>query len=159
MRFVHGQPLIPMGYVQTKAPLFLRRGVNQYTAHGRSLIHKSLEVVNTDILHYLMRNPVRGASVEFNSNRLALYCAQQGKCAVTKSPLEIAYIHCHHKIPKSQGGMDNYSNLVLVSSDVHVLIHATTQDTIQHYKAVLNLDMRQQEKINTLRKAANLFSI
>ena len=159
MRFVHGQPLIPMGYVQTKAPLFLRRGVNQYTAHGRSLIHKSLETVNTDILHYLMRNPVKGASVEFNSNRLALYCAQQGKCAITKCPLEIAYIHCHHKIPRSQGGMDNYSNLVLVSSDVHVLIHATTQETIQHYKAVLNLDMRQQEKVNTLRKAANLFPI
>ena len=39
-----------------------------------------------------MRNPVQFASVELNNNRLALYCAQHGCCAVTKQPLEIGDI-------------------------------------------------------------------
>jgi len=159
MRFVNGQPLIPMGYIQTKAPLFLSRGVNQYTVLGRTMIHRRLENVNINILHYLVRNPLREESVELNNNRLALYCAQQGKCAVTKKPLEIGFIHCHHKTPRKQGGEDNYSNLVLVDDDVHTLIHSTTQETIQYYVSVLQLDIKQKEKINTLRKSANLFPI
>lgn len=49
-------------------------------------MHKSLEKVNLSILHYLMEHPVPSESIEYNDNRLALYCAQQGKCAVTGAP-------------------------------------------------------------------------
>ena len=124
LRFVSGQALIPIGYIHTKAPLYKRREVNQYTAEGRESIHKHLRKVDMEILHSLMRNPVPYASVEFNQNRLALYCAQQGKCAVTKEKLELGEIHCHHKVPRALGGTDIYSNLVLVSKTVHMLIHA-----------------------------------
>ena len=159
MRFVNGQPIIPIGYIQTKAPLFKRRNINQFTPDGRSQIHKNLETVNIDILHYLMRNPVKYASVEFNSNRLSLYCVQQGKCAITKQLLEIGDIHCHHKQPKKNGGSDKYSNLVIVSQAVHILIHATDIDTIRQYLNNLKLDIKQKQKVNTLRKIAGLFSI
>lgn len=159
MRFVNGQPIIPIGYIQTKAPLFKRRNINQFTPEGRSQIHKNLETVNIDILHYLMRNPVKYASVEFNSNRLSLYCVQQGKCAITKQLLEIGDIHCHHKQPKKNGGSDKYSNLVIVSQAVHILIHATDIDTIRQYLNNLKLDIKQKQKVNTLRKIAGLFSI
>ena len=159
IRYVNGQALIPIGYVQTKAPLFKRREVNQYTAEGRKIIHKSLETVNISILHFLMRNPVQYASVELNTNRLALYCAQQGCCAVTKQPLEIGNIHCHHKIPRKQGGNDRYSNLVLVSEEIHILIHATDREVIARYSQLLKLNAKQQAKLNTLRKTVGLFSI
>lgn len=159
IRYVSGQALIPIGYVQTKAPLFKRREVNQYTVEGRQTIHKSLETVNVSILHYLMRNPVQYASVELNTNRLSLYCAQQGRCAVTKQPLEVLNIHCHHKIPQKQGGNDRYANLVLVTEEAHILIHATNSDVIAHYTQLLKLNARQREKLNTLRKTAGLFFI
>lgn len=159
IRYVSGQALIPIGYVQTKAPLFKRREVNQYTVDGRKTIHKSLEAVDMSILHYLMRNPVQYASVELNNNRLALYCAQHGCCAVTKQPLEIGQVHCHHKIPRKQGGNDRYENLVLVTEDAHVLIHATDSEVIARYTWLLKLNAKQREKLNTLRKAAGLFSI
>lgn len=159
IRYVNGQALIPIGYVQTKAPLFKRREANQYTVEGRKIIHKSLETVNMNILHFLMRNPVQYASVELNTNRLALYCAQQGCCAVTKQPLEIGNIHCHHKTPRKQGGNDRYSNLVLVSEEVHILIHATDREVIARYSQLLKLNAKQQAKLNTLRKTAGLFSI
>jgi group II intron reverse transcriptase/maturase len=159
LRFVSGQPLIPLGYIQTKAPLYKRRDVNEYTPEGRKAIHKNLEIVNMSILHYLMRNPLQYASVELNVNRLSSYCAQHGNCAVTKQPLERTRIHCHHKVPRSLGGNDSYANIVLVSEDVHTLIHATEADTIARYIAMLKLDRDQIRKLNTLRKKVGLFTV
>ncbi|MEG1926653.1 MAG: group II intron reverse transcriptase/maturase [Ruthenibacterium sp.] len=159
IRYVSGQAIIPIGFVQTKAPLFKRREVNQYTLEGRKAIHKSLETVNVSILHNLMRNPVQYASVELNTNRLALYCAQHGCCAVTKQPLEVGNIHCHHKIPRKQGGNDRYANLTLVSEKVHILLHATDSEVIALYTQLLKLNAKQRKKLNALRKTASLFSI
>ena len=119
-------------------------------------LHKALEKVNMRILHYLMENPVQGESIEFNDNRLALYCAQQGKCAVTGRPLNIGDIHCHHKTRKADGGDDRYSNLVLVCVDVHILLHATKEDTIKAYTEELSLDYWQKDKLNRLRSRLNL---
>jgi len=159
MRFVHGQALIPIGYLQTKAPLYKRKSINQYTVNGRRAIHQNLDAININMLHYLMRNPVQYASVEYNSNRLSLYCAQKGKCAVTKQLLEVGDIHCHHKKPHKNGGNDKYNNLVLVTEAVHILIHATASAVIQHYLIKLKIDIKQKDKINTLRKTADLFLI
>jgi hypothetical protein len=159
LRYVNGMPLIPIGYVQTKAPLYKKREVNEYTPAGRAAIHKNLEAVNMNILHYLMRNPLQYASVDLNVNRLSLYCAQHGKCAVTKQPMELTKIHCHHKIPRKCGGTDYYANLALVSDDVHILIHATDSATIARYLKSLALGGKQLQKLNTLRKTAGLFSI
>ena len=159
IRYVSGQAVIPIGYIQAKAPLYKRREVNQYTEQGRRSIHKNLESVNMSILHYLMRNPVQFASVELNNNRLALYCAQHGCCAVTKQPLEIGDIHCHHKLPREKGGNDQYGNLVLVTETVHILIHATDSEVIARLVQTLRLNVRQRAKLNTLRKTAGLFSI
>ena len=159
IRYVSGQAVIPIGYIQAKAPLYKRREVNQYTEQGRRSIHKNLESVNMSILHYLMRNPVQFASVELNNNRLALYCAQHGCCAVTKQPLEIGDIHCHHKLPREKGGNDQYGNLVLVTESVHILIHATDSEVIARLAQTLQLNTKQRAKLNTLRKTAGLFSI
>jgi len=159
IRYVSGQALIPIGYIQTKAPLYKRREVNQYTPQGRESIHKNLEAVDMTVLHYLMRTPVQYASVELNTNRLSLYCAQHGRCAVTKLPLEIGRMHCHHKKPRKDGGDDRYKNLVLVTDDVHMLIHATDGEVIARYVQLLKLNAKQRDKLNTLRKQAGLFSI
>lgn len=159
IRYINGQAVIPIGYVQTKAPLYKKREINQYTPKGRLLIHKELECVNIGILHCLMRNPVQHTSVEFNNNRLALYCAQHGCCAVTKEPLVIGEIHCHHKTPRKQGGTDKYNNLVLVSDKIHILIHATDEKIISAYTEMLHLDAKQKAKLNKLRRSANLFTI
>lgn len=65
------------------------------------------------------------------SNRLSLYCAMQGKCAITGKILEIGEIHCHHKTPIKSGGTDKYENLLLISENVHILLHATTGEYIK----------------------------
>ena len=37
-------------------------------------------------------------SIEYADNRISLYAAQHGKCAVTGSIMEAHDIHCHHSI-------------------------------------------------------------
>ena len=82
----------------------------------------------------LTRQSLYDRSIEYADNRISLYSVQKGKCAVTRESFtSTAEIYCHHKIPKSQGGTDEYSNLILVTATVHKLIHATNADIIQKY--------------------------
>lgn len=105
IRFLKGHPLIPAGYIRHKNPLGKKRSINRYTESGREEIHRMLGV-NIEILTWLMRNPRLGQSVEYADNRISLYAAQYGKCAVTGRTLALHEIHCHHKRPKSAGGTD-----------------------------------------------------
>lgn len=158
IRYLGNTPIVPIAYIQHKNPMDKKRIINKYTVAGRAEIHKRLEKVNLNILHYLMRHPADG-SIEYNDNRLSLYCAQQGKCAVLNVPMEVSRIHCHHKTPKANGGSDAYGNLILVDMSVHVLIHATRKETIEKYKAILSLNQKQIEKVNKLRTIIGLENI
>lgn len=155
MRFLHGRPVVPVGYVHPKNAQHKRKSVNKYTPEGRVLIHKNLEI-NTDTMLWLMRNPVQSRSIEYADNRISLYAAQYGKCAVTGQKMNVHDIHCHHKVPVSKGGTDEYANLVLVSKAVHVLIHASSETTIQNYLDELKLEKSQLEKLNKLRIKAEM---
>jgi hypothetical protein len=103
-----------------------------------------------------MRNPVQDKSVEYNDNRLSLYCGQGGKCAITGLYLELGCMHCHHIIPLCKGGTDEYANLSFVSDTVHRLIHAAVKETIEKLLAVLKLDDKQIGKLNKFREKAKL---
>ena len=153
LKYVRGIALAPIGYIKHKYPMAKKRVINLYTKAGRAEIHKNLEKVDMKILHYLMRNPVAYKSIEYNDNRLSLYSAQMGKCAITGKAMEIGDIHCHHKVPICHGGTDKYQNLVLVCEKAHKLIHATNPETINKLLAELNLNSKQ---LKTLEKLRNL---
>ena len=159
LRYIYDTALVPIGYIKHRSPSMLRIAVNKYTPQGRAYIHKNLEGINIKILIYLMRNPIRDMSVEYNDNRLSLYCGQCGKCAVSEQLLEIGQMHCHHIQPISMGGSDEYSNLVFVTEKVHKLIHATKENTIDELLEILNLDKRQITKLNKLRQTVGLSEI
>ena len=159
LRFVNGYALAPIGYVRHQFPKMRKRVVNSYTPEGRKEIHKALGLgIDTQIMHYLMRNPVSNRSAQYNDNRISLYCAQFGKCAVTGEKLEIGSMHCHHKLPKYLGGTDEYKNLVFVSESVHRLIHATNPETIRNYLEKLKLTPKQLKKLDKLRSLAHVES-
>ena len=153
IRFIGKNILLPIGYMQHHPPIHKKKSVNKYTADGRAEIHKNLESVDMTILHILMRNPNMSASAEYNDNRIYLYVAQQGKCAVTKERLSLEDIHCHHKLPKSLGGGDDYANLIILHERIHRLVHATQEETISAIMQTVQLDKRQLDKLNKLRKS------
>ena len=154
IRFIGKNILLPIGYIQHHPPIHKKKSVNKYTVAGRAEIHKNLESVDMTILHILMRNPIMSATAEYNDNRLSLYAAQQGKCAITKEQLSLEEIHCHHKTPKSLGGGDDYSNLIILHERIHRLIHATKKDTVSAIMQTVQLNKQQLEKLNKLRKLA-----
>ena len=155
LRFLHERPIVPVGAVQQKNAQNKRKPINKYTAEGRELIHKNL-AINTEAMLYLMRNPVMGRSIEYADNRISLFAAQYGKCAITGLPMEVHEIHCHHKVPVSKGGTDEYANLILITEAVHVIIHATSETIIKQYLNNIQLDDSKLEKLNKLRTLAEM---
>lgn len=158
LRFLHGRPVVPVGYVQARNAQHKRKAVNKYTKEGRARIHTNL-AIDTDTMLWLMRNPVRSRSIEYADNRISLYAAQYGNCAVTGKHMERYEIHCHHKVPVSVGGTDAYANLVLVTKTVHNLIHASNDETIRSCLAELKLNISQMEKLNKLRAMAGMSAV
>jgi group II intron reverse transcriptase/maturase len=158
IRFVAGtqEPIYPIAYAQHKNPIAKRRRVCSYTPEGRIGLHDNLRI-NTALMLTVMRQPLYGRSAEYADNRISLFSAQWGKCAVTGREFECAGdIHCHHKLPKSKGGTDKYGNLVLVLEPIHKLIHATDGDTIRKYLEALQLKKSQLAKVNEYRQRAGL---
>ena len=128
--FVAGIALFPLSAVSNSPPMCFSQKICNYTEDGRMKIHNTLKGASQNILFYLMNNPVKGQSTEFNDNRISLYVGQNGLCAITKEPLNIGAMHVHHKKPKHAGGTDKYANLIFLNADVHKLVHATDENTI-----------------------------
>ena len=153
LRYVAGsdEPIYPIGYVRHRNPMGKKRSICSYTKAGRAEIHDSLRI-NTRLMLELMRQPLYDRSSEYMDNRISLFSAQWGKCAVTgKEFATTEDIHCHHIIPREKGGTDKYDNLMLVLEPVHKLIHAKTEKTVEKYKEICNLDKKQLKKLNQLR--------
>ncbi|WP_449598644.1 group II intron reverse transcriptase/maturase [Niallia sp. Marseille-Q9988] len=155
IRFISREPLLPIGYIKHKNPMMKRNVINAYTKEGRAEIYKNLTQVNVTILRYIMERPVMNRSVEYNDNRIALYSAQLGKCRVTGEELSPISIHCHHITPRHRGGTDGYKNLCLVDKDIHILIHATSDEVISQYKHLIK-NKQSLNKLNTFRKKLEL---
>lgn len=156
VRFLNGHAIVPIAYVQHRVPMDKTQSVNKYTPKGRSEIHKNLSGNYVETLYHLMNNPCGTQSIEYNDNRISMFVAQQGKCAITRIPLEATQVDCHHIVRVTDGGNDSYQNLIIVSESVHALIHATTGATIRKYLGFINLDSKQLAKINKFRSINGL---
>ena len=139
--------------MKTRNAQHKKKAVNKYTVEGREMIYKNLSL-NTDTMIWLMNNRIHDKSIEYYDNRMSLYSAQHGKCAVTGEELTPHDIHCHHKTPRNKSGTDSYENLILVRESVHILIHAITEETIRRYLNELQLTKKQAAKLNKLRLRA-----
>lgn len=155
LRFINDMALVPIGYCKHKNPMYKKKIVNKYTEIGREYIHRSLSM-NTEVLQMLVKNPIKDKSIEYNDNRVSLYVAQNGKCAITGEVLNIFNMHCHHKLPIELGGKDEYKNLILILDNVHRLIHAKRHETIAKNLKELRLDKKKREKIDNLRLKCKL---
>lgn len=158
IRYVAGsdEPIYPIGYIQYQRTKGYPPMRCYYSAAGRSAVHENLQI-NIHLMLKLMRQPSFGYNAEYMDNRISLFSAQWGKCAVTGRDFRtLDEIHCHHKTPKKDGGGDEYGNLILVLNPVHKLIHANEPTTISHYRVLLNLDQKQMNSLNKLRCLAGL---
>lgn len=156
--YVNGIALYPISYINKRDPMGFNQQICDYTIKGRNLIHKNLSSLDINMMTYIMEHPIPSKSIEYNDNRLSLYSAQKGKCAVSGIELD-ENMEAHHIIPVSQNGSDEYKNLILVTYEVHKLIHATKQDVINKYMNIINPNDKVLKKLNKYRKKVGNFEI
>jgi hypothetical protein len=85
--------------------------------------------------------------------------AQKGKCAVTGQELILNDMHCHHKRLWFETKDDSYKNLMLITKDVHQLIHAKSTSQLSKLMRILSITEKQRIKIDELRALVGNFSI
>lgn len=159
IKYYCGIAVIPIAYIKTRPPMQFKIKTCNYTEEGRELVHDYLKMTLSSRIADMMRISNVDNSVEYNDNRISVFSAQNGQCAITKRILRTFDFHCHHKIPKSLGGDDSYQNLIILYRPVHALIHATREETIEKWLNQLALSKDQLEKVNKLRKLCNLKEI
>jgi hypothetical protein len=151
--------LYPINGVKTVPPMCFPSDICNYTEAGRAKIHALQKAISPWILQQLMLHPIRGQSVELNDNRISLYVAQRGKCAITGEALQLGEMEVHHILPVHMGGDDKYANLALLTSDAHKLVHASQPDTLSHYLLKLQHCTLNFKRLNKLRKTVGLCEI
>lgn len=157
-RVVAKRLIYPLGAINTSPPMNFNQHICDYTVKGRKLIHNNLKF-DMSVVEYLIKNPNPKESIEYNDNRISVYLAQNGRCKITKRFLRTDEINIHHKKLRSQGGSDKYNNLVMLHKEVHKLIHATKNTTINSLLAKLKINADELKQINLFRTQAENFVI
>lgn len=150
--YIQNIALYPIQGVRYENPRAFTQETCNYTSLGRSLIYNKLTTIDMRILRYIMTNPIRRRSHEYNDNRVSLYCGQQGKCYITGKKLDIDNMEVHHKVQIKNGGTDSYNNLVYITKNVHKLIHAKNEHILNKYINEINLNEKEVGKLNKFRK-------
>lgn len=158
IRTVQGITLFPIYGCRTKPPMCFSQDINNYTVGGRLILHKKLGGYN-HLIEHLLKSNFKNQSMELTDNKISLIAGQRGKCYITNNNLKIGYMECHHKKPKSQGGTDEYKNLVWLCYKAHKLVHSTEQETIDKYLKQLNLDKKGLKRIDSLRRQVGNLAI
>ena len=155
MRWLNGEPIIPVSYIQYRRPNRKKLSINKYIPEGRQEIHKKLGV-DMGVMVWLMRHPIARESVEFNDNRISLFSGQFGRCAITGEYLARGDVVCRRKVPRRNGGTNEYSNLILVTQAVDDMLNEKDAEFAWELSRRLKLDDNKWKKANRLRVAAGL---
>lgn len=151
----------PIYLVHYARPTVLRpysQSICEYTPEGRKLTGNYSGTLNIVKLETLLKSYIQGDTVEYNDNRISRASMAGFKCEVTGIELEVNEIHCHHVTPRAAGGSDAFDNLRIVSKDVHILIHAQKEKTINKLIHLIS-NRNVLKKLNTLRSMCNLPAI
>lgn len=156
---IAGAYLFPLGDIQTTNAMNFSQDICNYTKEGRFKLYQNLRADVAIEINKMLKIPYGKDNLEIADNRISRYSMQLGLCAVTGEFLTSNQVHCHHKLPRHMGGTDEFNNLVIVHKDVHRLIHATSEKTIERYRNILQLDGKQLKKLNQFRKVCNLVAL
>lgn len=160
IRYVSGidQMIYPIAFIKNRIPKSYRSAVCSYTAEGRALIHKELNL-NFDIMKGMREQASNGNSTEYMDSRISLFSAQHGKCAISGEEFKNASdIAVWLKKPKEQGGAERYQNMILIHKRYLILLQEAQQD-IKAETKTFEMTKKMISKISCLREQAGLTAI
>jgi group II intron reverse transcriptase/maturase len=152
--------IYPIACIKHSSQMMFSQECNDYSIEGRKIIKaktSSREYIAAKIA-LLQKHYIENRSVEYNDNRLARAAMSGMKCEITRLELDIKELHCHHYVSNKQGGTDEYDNLRILHEDVHILVHATTVETIKKYMNYIS-SKKVLDKVNKYRKVLGLLPI
>ncbi|MEK3992684.1 group II intron reverse transcriptase/maturase [Robertmurraya sp. FSL R5-0851] len=148
--------LYPLMDVKFETPLGFSQYLTPFTEQGRQYIHMELKGNVLIEIRKLMKSNIPNRSIEYFDNRISRYSMKSGRCEITGNFLPAEHVHCHHYVPISLGGTDDFKNLRIIDKFAHKLIHATNSETINKYLKLLNLKSQAIEKVNNYREKCHL---
>lgn len=146
MRYYMGHPVVPLSYVQHRNPMMIKKDYRSMDTIDDAHVRVEMSKLR-DNAHYNNRR-----SIEYMDNRIVKYSVQKGKCAVTGLLLYADEVTCHHIEPYRVSRNDSYINLVILQENIHRLIHASQDETIQRYLTKLRLSKKELTHVNKYRK-------
>ncbi|QNK86256.1 group II intron reverse transcriptase/maturase [Sporosarcina sp. resist] len=148
--------LFPLADIKTSNNMNFSQDLTPFTVGGRDKIHQKLKPDIFTEINKLMNSYIPNRTTEYMDNRISRYSMKNGKCEITELFLFAEDVHCHHYKPISLEGTDEFKNLRILHKDVHRLIHATKDETINRLIKFLKLTDEQIKKTNQYRKFCNL---
>jgi RNA-directed DNA polymerase len=143
---------VPIYAKRHKTNLCFSQETCNYTVQGRAKIHNNLKAINKRVLSNVMKKFIPNRTIEYNDNRISKFIAQYGRCAITGFELGTNDWHCHHKNPFHLSKDDRFSNLTVLHEAVHRLVHLKDIEKIKVLLNSFELNKKQKEKVNELRK-------
>ena len=159
MRMLGGGSSIPLADVKTRNVLGFTPAMTPYTKEGRKMIYNKLQPDIQSEIGALMKSTIPNRSVEYIDNRISRYSMKMGKCEITGTEVPASEVHCHHYVPLSLGGSDQFSNLRILHEDVYRLIHTKDKKMINELIERFQLTGTMIEKVNRFRNQCMLDSI
>lgn len=156
---IRSMVFVPIYAQRHKTNLGFSQETCNYTVKGREKMHKNLKAISKNVLSYVMKNFIPNRTIEYNDNRISKFIAQYGRCAVSGVELGLNDWHCHHKNPYHLSKDDRYSNLIILHEAAYQLVHLKDNDKIRALLDSLQLNNKQKQKVNELRKQCKNDSI
>ena len=157
LKWCNGIPIIPIRYVQFKAPQYFNEGYNLYDENN---IIDTFNLENmADIIAYFSSD-VQNArdTTELYESKISRLVSQKAKCYITQMPLIKGEIATHHITPISKGGTDEYENVIIIQSRVHDIIHYSEnlEVAIDNLKAEYETDKKMIKKFTEIYNKSKL---
>ena len=145
LRYVGSYPVLPIGFCNPKNAMQHKACEHPYAMTNES------RLVAQQISKMWSKKTTRVFQIVFVVNCISKYAAQQGKCGITGKFLLMDEFEGHHKLPRYKGGTDEYSNIIILSHEAHLLVQLTDPEKIAVILSQLKLNKKQIQKLNELR--------
>lgn len=130
--YVNDVQLLKVTDIKHTDYVYFNSKIGKYTEEGRNLVHGKLVTDITPLFQYMEDNPKYKGTTEYNINRVAALSQQQGKCPIIGNQLMIGYFAVHHRVPLKMNGTDETSNLVVLESRAHKMVHSTDNEVLRN---------------------------
>lgn len=129
---LHGFPILEIGWANWDKSLCgaYHRTIRRENPYDYSSIKRT--GVSEQDISYLVNSSqlMKKGSMKYRDFRVSKYSCCRGVSYITGEKVSVDEYHCHHILPKSKGGTDEWHNLCVLSASEHRFLHSNSYKTL-----------------------------